>query len=161
MSDSLIYSKKISVVFWFLKGNETAKTIFFFLNIREIFFFRDVFNSQTINIHTIYHQQFRKIYLLFFLFFDSKFTLFFFFFVLDESLAKDVVLEGRCSGVFFSKINIIIFEQITSHKKWSFCTLKCTKTRFFKFVSFWIFARSLYLLMCAIILHSPGKIQIS
>jgi len=73
--------------------------------------------SQTINIHTIYHQQFRKIYLLFFLFFDSKFTLFFFFFVLDESLAKDVVLEGRCSGVFFSKINIIIFEQITSHKK--------------------------------------------
>ena len=103
---------------------------------------------------------FAKIYLSFFLFFDSKFTLFFFFFVLDESLAKDVVLEGRCSGVFFSKINII-FEQITSHKKWSFCTLKCTKTRFFKFVSFWIFARSPYLIMCAIIMHSPGKIQIS
>ena len=161
MSDSLIYSKKISVVFWFLKGNETAKTIFFFSKHQGNFFFGDVFNSQTINIHTIYHQQFRKIYLLFFLFLDSKFTLFFFFFVLDESLAKDVVLEGRCSGVFFSKINIIIFEQITSHKKWSFCTLKCTKTRFFKFVSFWIFARSPYLIMCAIILHSPGKIQIS
>jgi hypothetical protein len=53
----------------------------------------------------------------YFSYFLTQNLLFFFFFVLDESLAKDVVLEGRCSGVFFSKINIIIFEQITSHKK--------------------------------------------
>ena len=157
MSDSLIYSKKISVVFWFLKGNETAKTIFFFSKHQGNFFSgMSLIVKQSTFIRFIINNFAKFTY--YFSYFLTQNLLFF---VLDESLAKDVVLEGRCSGVFFSKINIIIFEQITSHKKWSFCTLKCTKTRFFKFVSFWIFARSPYLIMCAIILHSPGKIQIS
>jgi len=93
-----------------LKGNEQQKQYFFSKHQGIFFSGMSLIVKQSTFIRFIINN-FAKIYLSFFLFFDSKFTLFLLFLVLDENLAKNVVLEGRCSGVFFSKINIIIFEQ--------------------------------------------------
>jgi len=93
-----------------LKGNEQQKQYFFFSKHQGNFSGMSLIvtnNQHSYDLSSTISQKFTY----HFSYFLTQNLLFFFFLVLDENLAKNVVLEGRCSGVFFSKINIIIFEQ--------------------------------------------------